>query len=83
MLKKVMTRTGIIVVLMVVFLLGTLTVGTVLAQSPDDDQAEDEVEEADLDDVEEEEEEEREDDIDDVDDVENQVEQDGESEGEF
>ena len=54
MLKKVMTRTSIIAVIATVFLLGTLTVGTFLAQSPDDDQAEAEAEEADLDDVEEE-----------------------------
>jgi len=82
MLKKMMTRSGIITVIATVFLLGTLTVGTVLAQSPDDDQTEAEAEEADLDDVEEEEEE-HEDDIDDMDDVENQVEQDGEFDGEF
>ena len=83
MLKKVMTRTGIIAVIATVFLLGTLTVGTVFAQSPDDDQTEAETEEADLDDVEEEVEEEHEDDIDDMDHVENQVEQDGEFDGEF
>ena len=83
MLKKVLTGTGIAVVLATVFLLGSLFVGTVSAQSPDDDQAEAKVEEADLDDVEEEVEEENEDDIDDADDIDNQVEQDGEFDGEF
>ena len=85
MLKKVLTGTGIAAVLTTVFLLGSLFVGTVSADSPNDGLAEAEVEEADLDDVEEEVEEENEDedDIDDADDVDNQVEQDGEFDGEF
>lgn len=92
MLKKVLTGTGIAAVLTTVFLLGSLFVGAVSAQSPDADPAVDETEvaEDDLDDVEDELEEEEEnededdiDDLDDVDDVDNQVEQDGEFEGEF
>ena len=85
MLKKVLTGTGIAAVLTTVFLLGSLFVGAVSAEAPDGDPAGDEVEEVDLDDVEEEVEEENEDedDIDDADDVDNQVEQDGEFDGEF
>ena len=39
MLRKLTTKTGIVAVLTVVLLLGILTVGTVLAQSPDEGQA--------------------------------------------
>ena len=100
MLKKVMTRTGIITAITALLLFGVLSAGSVLASSPDtsssdqavvqavedDDAAEAEAEGPDLDDVEEEVEEENEDADaaeDDADGVDNQVEQDGEFEGEF
>ncbi|MDD4877336.1 MAG: hypothetical protein PHQ86_09505 [Dehalococcoidales bacterium] len=100
MLKKVMTRTGIITAITALLLFGVLSAGSVFASSPDnsssnqavvqavedDDAAEAELEGPDLDDVEEELEEENEDADaaeDDEDGVDNQVEQDGESEGDF
>ena len=97
MLKKVLVGTGIVAVLAAGFLLGSLTLGSAFALTPpsvDDDAAEDTVKGLDTDDIEFEEQvgdqseivdDAAEDTVKgpDMDNVENQVEQDGEFDGEF